>query len=62
MPQVVKSEKKDEVEETPQEEDEYAGLSLMEIHKKKMEKGIDSDRFVGLKLSFKNKTSPMARN
>ena len=38
MPQVVKSEKKDEVEETPQE-DEYAGLSLMEIHKKKMEKG-----------------------
>lgn len=40
MPQVVKSEKKDEVEETPEEEDEYAGLSLMEIHKKKMEKGL----------------------
>ena len=39
VPQVVKSEKKDEVEETPEEEDEYAGLSLMEIHKKKMEKG-----------------------
>merc|ERR1711953_1443254 len=38
VPQVVKSEKKDEVEETPEEEDEYAGLSLMEIHKKKMEK------------------------
>jgi len=39
VPQVVKSEKKDEVEETSEEkEDEYAGLSLMEIHKKKMEK------------------------
>lgn len=49
VPQVlkVKTEKADEDAE-PAEEDENAGLSLMEIHKKKMEKGkgfVENDDF-----------------
>ena len=63
MPQVVKSEKKDEVEETPEEEDEYAGLSLMEIHKKKMEKGWNTNCILsGRNFYIQNKTSPMVKN